>query len=475
MTPHPINVAFQKHFQPTNLPIIPTKQHCVKVKRLLNLDKQNEQSSIVYLKGKEESTRDATDVELEFRQESYFFYLTGVEEPGFQVLFDLKTEKVYLVVPTVPEYDIFWKGPSFDSNELLELYDVDEVIQEADIAALLNTLKPTTIYTLEDSLPMHAFQQMMPDCSVNQHSLQPALDEARLIKFPWEIDIIRQVSHSSSQAHIALMEQYRQEMTEADLAALFRWLCAQNKVYRQAYLPIVASGSRTATLHYSKNNQRIPKDIHTLILVDAGGEKHCYGSDITRTFPAHGRFSEEAKTIYNIVLKMQEVVLSKLMPGVYWNDLHKLSVEVLCKELTRIGILTYGSQEELIQVGIPNAFYYHSLGHSVGLDVHDVGGREKKQKSFDDSATESEFLISRPLEEHMILTVEPGLYFNRTMLDIWTQYPGYQKYFDMEMLKKYEGVGGVRIEDTIVVTRHGYENLTTVPKQVHEIEALMNV
>ncbi|OBZ85211.1 putative Xaa-Pro aminopeptidase PEPP [Choanephora cucurbitarum] len=457
MAPHPVNAAFQRQFHPSQLPIIPSKQHYLRVKQLLDY----EHNSVIYLKGKQESTRDTTDVELEFRQESYFFYLTGVDEPGFQVLIDLEKDTVYLVAPNVPEYDILWKGPSVDPNELLELYDIDQVIQEADISTLLNTLKPTTLYTLPTSTPSITL------CKINEHLLQPALDEARLIKFPWEIDIMRQVSHGSSEAHIALMRQFRPYMTEADVAALFRWVCAQNKIYRQAYLPIVASGPRAATLHYSKNNQRIPKGRHTLVLVDAGGEKYCYGSDITRTFPAHGRFSEEAKTIYTVVLKMQEAVLSTLRPGVYWHDLHKLSVEILCQELKRIGILIYDNLEELVQIGIPNAFYYHSLGHSVGLDVHDVGGRKK-------NLDESEFLFSRPLEEHMVLTVEPGLYFNQTMLDIWTQYPGYQKYFDLEILRRYQEVGGVRIEDTVVITKYGHENLTTVPKQVHEIEALMN-
>ncbi|KAI8064315.1 peptidase M24, structural domain-containing protein [Gilbertella persicaria] len=479
MAPHPVNITSNRHFYPNKLPAIPTKQHCLRVKKLLNLEKPIQESlELVYLKGKNKATRDSTDVELEFRQESNFFYLTGVDEPGFQVVIDLHCEKIYLVTPNVPEYDAFWKGPSYDPQELLERYDIDEVIDESQLPELLNMLNPAIVHIIQHQSTIAFLNRVLPTCKIDHQLLLPALNEARLIKFPWEINIIRQVMHGSSQAHIALMRQFRQGMTEAHLSALFRWACAQHQIYKQAYLPIVASGPRAAILHYSKNSQPIPNGPHTLVLVDAGGEKHCYGSDITRTFPAHGRFSNEAKTIYNIVLKMQEAVLSILKPGVYWNDLQNLVVKILCNELVKIGIIVHDDQEELIQLGVPNAFYYHSLGHTVGLDVHDVGGREQKRPEDidvnDPPTTEIEFLPYRPLEKNMVLTVEPGLYFNRTMLNIWTQFPGYQKYFDLNVLAKYENVGGVRIEDTIVITETGYENLTLVPKQVHEIEALMN-
>jgi Xaa-Pro dipeptidase len=146
-----------------------------------------------------------------------------------------------------------------------------------------------------------------PSIPIDYVALSPAVNEARLIKFPWELDIMRRVTYGSSQAHILLMEQCQPGMTEAHLAAVFRWNCALYQIYNQAYLPIVASGPRAATLHYARNNHKIPNSPHTLVLVDAGGENMCYGSDITRTFPASGIFSEEAKTIYSIVLRMQEV------------------------------------------------------------------------------------------------------------------------------------------------------------------------
>jgi len=232
--------------------------------------------------------------------------MIGVDEPGYQVVFDSTSERVYLVTPNVPENDIFWKGPSHNTAELLALYNVDEIVQEDSLPRLLHTLNPEITFVLNDQHQTH-LSKIAPTLNINTQLLAPAINESRLIKFPWEIDLIRQVMHGSSQAHIALMQHFQPGMTEAHLAALFRWNCALYQIYNQAYLPIVASGPRAATLHYSKNNQRIPDDPHSLVLVDAGGEKGCYGSDITRTFPVRGVFSEESKTIYNIVLNMQQV------------------------------------------------------------------------------------------------------------------------------------------------------------------------
>ncbi|GAA5816055.1 hypothetical protein MFLAVUS_009577 [Mucor flavus] len=464
MTPHPLTIIPKRLY--IDKPAIPTKQHCLRVKHLLDC---NQRSSLVYMKGKGESTRDDTDVDMEFRQESNFFYLTGIDEPGFHVIIHLQAERVYLITPDIPDNDIFWKGPNYSTKELLEKYDVDEIVNELELQRLITSLSPDMTHVLNQSqgIDLLKYAPMVPANSINTQLLLPVMNEARLIKFPWEIDIIRQVMYGSSQAHIALIQQFQLGVTETHLAALFRWTCALHQIYKQAYLPIVASGPRAATLHYTKNNQTVPSNIHTLVLVDAGGEKLCYASDITRTFPAQDARGE-------LIL----AVLSELRPGILWSDMQLLAMRILCIELVRIGILRCEDEdqlEELILMNVPSAFYYHGLGHSVGLDVHDVGGRDLKPENQDeDDSAISEFLLNRPLEKNMVLTVEPGVYFNDEMLDIWTHYPGYEKWFDQNMLARYRIVGGVRIEDTVVITNNGYENLTKVPKQIHEIESLMN-
>ncbi|KAJ8655878.1 hypothetical protein O0I10_008542 [Lichtheimia ornata] len=457
---------------------LPTRQHCLKVKSLLKLsnDIDKNERAMIYMQGADHSMRDDTDVELEFRQESNFFYLTGVDEPGFHVMIDLQTDLVYLIPPTIPDTETVWKGAPDSTSELLKKYDVDVVMEESKfVTYLADTLKPTVIHMLDNAIDEKR-QVERPtllegiNCEISTNTMREALYEARLIKFPWEIDLIRQATYISSHAHMALMQATKtRHTTEKQLAAYFRWITACYGLDRQAYIPIVASGPRAATLHYTKNNMPLPED--ALVLVDAGAECQCYSSDVTRTFPVSGTFSAEAKVIYNIVLAMQEAVLDRLAPGVMWTEMEDLAIQVLCNKLTEIGILV-GTQEELIESGVPYAFYFHSLGHSVGLNVHDVGGRTMYHA--DHKLEYSPFLVDRPLESSMVITVEPGLYFNDTYLKIWTQFPEYQRFFNMDVLERYRSVGGIRIEDTVVITPDGHENLTLAPKTVEAIEALMS-
>ncbi|KAI7872849.1 peptidase M24, structural domain-containing protein [Spinellus fusiger] len=463
MAPHPIPL--------TRPEILATRQHCLRVKKLIQPDAQ--QRSIIYHRGRLGAVRDDTDVELDFRQESHFFYLTGVDEPGFHVVIDLETSKVYLIPPIIPESDIVWNGSPDSPAELLRKYDVDEIVSESNLSDLLCNLNPETVHLLDTTDKQALYTAGIPEKKISTCHLRNALNEARLKKFSWEIDMIRLAVQGSCLAHKALMQQTKPELSEAHLEALFRWVCARNGMPRQAYIPIIASGPRATTLHYTRNNQIIPSDPHTLVLVDAGGERRCYGSDVTRTFPATGIFSPEAKTVYDIVLKIQESVLSRLRPGVLWSDLEKLAIQILCAELIRIEVLI-GDRDELISLGVPHAFFIHGLGHSVGLDVHDVEGPSPLHiKEIDTAGYLTNFLKGRPLEASMIVTVEPGLYFNETMLDIWTQHPGYKSYFNLENICRYRKIGGVRIEDTVLITKDGHENLTTAPKTTKDIEALM--
>ncbi|KAG2179860.1 hypothetical protein INT43_003646 [Umbelopsis isabellina] len=449
-----------------------TKQHCLNVKQLMN-----QESGIIYLRGALNILRDDTDVEMKFRQESNFFYLAGVNEAGFQFVFDFSSHVSYLIAPFIPEAEKMWKGEPDTVEEMLSKYDVDQVVYENDLSRLIKALNPPTVFVLDttDTAPI---ANAVSKEKIDSTSLKPAMYESRLIKFPWEVQLIRKVTHISSHAHITLMREVQFGKNESEIQALFEWECARNGAGYQSYLPIVASGKNAATLHYTHNNKWLNRNDnpHMLLLVDAGGERNCYGTDITRTYPVSGTFSPEAKAIYNIVLKMQQAVLDRLRPGTMWTEMQNLVIRILCQELIRIGILV-GDQDEILKLGLTRAFYFHGLGHSVGLDVHDVGGRKAGVFNClgeeEDDIARSHFLLDRPLEANMIITVEPGLYFNDVSLNAWTGFPELQKYFNLELLQLYRKVGGVRIEDTVLITENGYENLTIAPKTVDDIEALM--
>ncbi|KAI7891395.1 peptidase M24, structural domain-containing protein [Mucor mucedo] len=453
---------------------LPTRSNYLKVKENLA---PISTGALLYLRGGVTHTRDDTDVEVDFRQESNFFYLSGIEKAGYHILVALAIDKIFLIPPTVSPDEQLWKGIPDSFTELLKKYDADFVLTEKQLPQFIADIDPRVIFTL-DTTDVSAIPKEYHG-KLDKSRLRIAINEARLIKLPWEISILRYSARISSHAHMSLMSlvgsKNKSLYNEAELEANFRWTCARNGLARQCYIPIVASGPRAAVLHYTDNDRLIPdKSPHTLILVDAGGEYKCYGSDITRTFPLHGKFTEEAKTIYNIVLKAQNAVLKLIGPGVLWRDMHNLVVRVLCYELVRIGILV-GHAYELMKLGVYRAFYFHGTGHSVGLDCHDVGGsgigilthqikKGRKGVTLD---------LNRALEKDMVVTVEPGLYFNDVSIDIWTKNPAYARYFNMEKINQYRVIGGVRIEDTILITDDGHENFTIAPKEVQDIEALM--
>ncbi|CAO3581283.1 unnamed protein product [Absidia cylindrospora] len=346
-------------------------------------------------------------------------------------------------------------------------------LDTTDTSAILPLFKSRLSTTINTTTT--AIASNLSDLQPSGSLLRQVLDECRLIKFSWEIKVLRQVAQASCQAHIALIRDAHPHQPEAELVALFHWICSRHGLSRQAYVPIVVSGKRTAVLHETRHNHCLPWNYpHAMVLVDAGGERLCYATDITRCFPVSGVFSMESRTIYEIVLKMQETVLANLKSGVMWADMEKLAIRILCQELCRIGILV-GDEEELLELNIPTTFYFHGLGHSVGLDVHDVGGRKTldERPGEDDEERLSTFLIDRPLEANMVLTVEPGVYFNDAWIATWTECPGYEHYFNMDRVRQYSVVGGIRIEDTVVITDAGHENLTTAPKTVQDIERIM--
>lgn len=289
---------------------IPTRSNYQKIKKYLPQTSSNN-FSIIYHRGGITHTRDDTDIELDFRQESNFFYLSGVEAAGYHILISLSTDSIYLIPPTVPAQDQLWKGTPPTNKKLLERYDADHILTEEQLPKLLRNIDPDVIYTL-DTTELSAIPQHLHK-SLDKIHLRGAINEARLTKLSWEISLLRYSAHISSHAHMALMSQCaknknkKQQLYEAELEAKFIYVCARNGLARQCYIPIIASGPRAAVLHYTDNNKLIPDGSHSLVLVDAGGEHKCYGSDVTRTFPVGGKFSQEAKTIYNIVLKAQNV------------------------------------------------------------------------------------------------------------------------------------------------------------------------
>jgi Xaa-Pro aminopeptidase len=278
----------------------------------------------------------------------------------------------------------------------------------------------------------------MVDCTSLFH-------EMRLIKTESELNVMRQVNIISGNAHQRAMRKSAIGKFEYQIEAEILYEFAKNGARSPAYNTIVAGGDNANILHYTDNNQVLNNG--ELLLIDAGGELAGYAADITRTFPVNGQFTDAQKIIYQLVLDVQTLAINAIKPNANFAQLNTLTCDFLTTELHKLNILK-GDLPELIEEKACKKYFIHGLGHWLGLDVHDVGDYQVNNKRQQ----------LRNFEPGMVMTIEPGLYIPLS---------------DTDVDEKWRGIG-VRIEDNVLVTDQGHENLTVnAPKSIAEIENLM--
>lgn len=270
--------------------------------------------------------------------------------------------------------------------------------------------------------------------------LKPAIEISRVVKTPYEIALIRHANAISTAAHTAAMRAVSTAANERDLEALFLKSCIERGARNQAYHSVVAAGTAAATLHYVRNDQPLAGKLN--LLLDAGAEVACYASDITRTFPVSGAFSAESAAIYDVVLRMQKECIAMLRAGVRWDDVHAHAHRVAIAGLLRLGILK-GVAEDIFAARTSVAFFPHGLGHYLGMDTHDSGGNP----DYADPDPMFRYLRVRgTLPAGSVITVEPGIYFCRFIIEPYLRDPKHKGFIDEGVLEKYWDVGGIRIE-----------------------------
>lgn len=399
-----------------------------------------------------------SDVEYAFRQDSNFYYLTGFNEPdavlllmpgrlaGESVLFCRKRDKLMEI------WNGYRSGPEgavadYAMDEGHSIDEVDELLPE-----LLNGMS-RIYYSIgqDEALDLQVREWLNSIRSkVRQGAVAPSelvmldqlLNEMRLIKTDAEKEMMRQAGDISALGHVKAMQLCKPGMMEYQLEAEILHHFTMQGCRQPAYSSIVGGGANACVLHYIENDKALNDG--DLVLIDAGCELDHYAGDITRTFPVNGRFSEEQKALYQLVLDAQKACIAIAKPGTLWEAVHEESVKVLTQGLIDLGLLT-GSLENEIAAGGYRDFYMHRIGHWLGMDVHDVG----------DYKVDGEW---RPLQPGMVMTIEPGLYIAP----------------DNEAVDaRWRGIG-IRIEDDVLITETGCEILTaSVPKEIEEIEALM--
>ncbi len=386
------------------------------------------------------------DVTFPFRQESNFFYLTGFEEPeSFLVLSQGKT--ILFVRHRDPEKEM-WEGARYGVEGARRVFGADEAFTSDQLEKKLpELLKGADRIFYRMGMSESGDRRVLGSIARPGKRLPPIADpgdqlgEMRLFKKPEEIADLRRACRITALAHKTAMQEAKPGMNEFEIEALVDYVLRKNGCQRVGYGSIIAGGVNAACLHYRSNNETLRDG--ELLLIDAGGEYNYYTSDITRTFPVGRQFTAGQAKIYDLVLKAQKGAIALAKPGATLPQLHRHVAETLIAGMLSLGLAT-GSVEEILKAGGLRRFYPHSTSHWLGMDVHDVGLYQKNGEP-------------RPLEPGMCFTIEPGFYVQ----------PG-----DREAPEEFRDIG-IRIEDDILVTAGGHENLTIdAPKEREEIEAL---
>jgi len=404
-------------------------------------------------------TQRNSDVQHRFRQNSDFYYLTAFGEPDAVAVLFKEGEKArftLFVLPKDPEREV-WDGFRCGVEGATERFGADQAfsIQEIDgkMPELLDGAQ-RVIYPMNHSgfeARMAGWRQSVQSkvrlgasCPSVFVDLGSIVHELRLIKTDHELELMERAGQISVAAHCAAMTAGKPGSSEHELEGLIEGEFRRAGATRFAYPSIVATGANGCVLHYHENDTTIAE--HDTLLIDAGCEYAGYASDITVTWPASGRFTDPQRRVYEAVLRVQEDVVDAVRPGATFKQLNELACRGLLEEMKGLGLVdAQKSIDELMEEQAYKPYYMHSIGHWIGMDVHDVGSYGKDR--------------SRPFEPGMVLTVEPGIYISPDAHDAPVELRGI----------------AVRIEDDIAVTTGAPRNLTHgLPRSVEAIHRFMD-
>ncbi|MEO8707097.1 MAG: Xaa-Pro aminopeptidase [Kofleriaceae bacterium] len=389
-----------------------------------------------------------------FRQHSDVLYLTGFVEPDTTIVMrpGAETDRIVMFVrPRDPEMET-WDGKRAGLEGAKERYGADIAYPAAELPTRLwdligNFDELHYSLGLDDEMDLLVGAALAKLRKSEKKGKRPpravidpavALHELRLHKRPEELSALRKAAAITSDAHVAAMAAGRPGVFEHELEALINYTFRKRGSTGPGYASIVGAGENATILHYIENRCAIAEG--DLVLIDAGCEYDHYTADITRTFPANGRFAGAQRAVYELVLATQKSAIAMVKPGITIDDLHDHCVRTLTQGMIDLKLLE-GSVDARIEDKAFKKFYMHGTSHWLGLDVHDVGAYTREGKP-------------RPLEPGMVITIEPGLYVA----------------IDADVPAALRGIG-VRIEDDIAVTETGHEVLTAAcPKEISDVE-----
>jgi Xaa-Pro aminopeptidase len=425
-----------------------------------------------------------------FRADSTFLFFFAEPEPNAAALFDPKDESVTLFLDERTQADALWHGavPSF--ADVKKKAGVDAVVARAQLAtAVKKKAGRRTVGTIAIADPRATAEAMaitgerldfFDSARVGDADLIQAIARLRNHRHPDEIAEMRQAAAITREAHTVAMARTRPGIYEQELVGHVEGTFARHGCVA-AYNTILSV--RGEVLHNHAHGNLLKET--DLVLLDAGAERASgYCADVTRTWPANGHFSPEARDVYDVVLAAEKAAIAAVRPGVRYREVHRTASRVIADGLSQMGLL-HGDADELVDSGAHAMFFPHGVGHLLGLDVHDMEtfgdaiayapGR-KRSEQFGTAYLR----LDLDLEPGMCFTIEPGVYFVPAILrdaQFKKRFKGQVDFARAEQflsMNSLRGFGGIRIEDDVVCTENGHEVLTAAtPKERLAVEALV--
>jgi len=412
-----------------------------------------------------------------YRQDSNFLYFFGLSLPNLAGIIDFEQKKSILFGDDFTIDDIIWMGDQPKLLNLANLIAVDEVRPLAELPAYLKN-KPihfTPPYRAENKIELAHLLEKNLDELTPSISLIKSIISLREIKSHEEVIQMEEANEIGVKMHSTVMKYIKPGITERELFGMAEGIALG--MGNGTSFPIILS-QNGQTLHNHDHSLILEKG--RLLVMDAGAENVMnYCSDHTRTLPVSGKFSLLQKEIYEIVYQANMAAIGNCKPYIQNIENHKIAVTALTQGLQEIGLMK-GNIEESVALGAHALFMPHGLGHQVGLDVHDMEDMGENYVGYDETIQRSNIFgwrslrMAKKLCPGHVITIEPGIYFIPHLIDIWKKEKKFEAFINYDKIENYRNFGGIRIEDSVLITETGHRVLGThLPKSVIEIENIL--
>ncbi len=441
-------------------------------------------SGLILLLGNEESAANYPGNTYTYRQDSTFLYYFGIDLPGVSAIIDVDNNVDTLYGNDYTIDDIVWMGPQPSIQQRASMAGDVKAEQVDKLAEVLKN-------AIKTGKKIHLLPQYRPENILRTSSLLGiyaenvndyiserlirAVVEQRSVKSHEEIKEIDFAVDIAYKMHVSAMKMLKPNIAERKIAGMIEGI-ALSLGSGLAFRPIVSINGQTLHNHSYDN---LIKD-GELLVNDSGAEtKLHYASDITRTIPVSGKFTQKQKEIYQIVLNAETRAIEEAKPEAYFKDLHMLAARIIVDGLKDLGLM-HGDTNEALDVGSHALFFPHGLGHMMGLDVHDMENLGENYVGYDEEIKRSAqfglsyLRLAKKLKPGYVFTVEPGIYFIPELIDLWQKQSRHTEFINYDKVNEYRNFGGIRIEDDVLVTDDGHRVLGSkpIPKAVEEVEVL---